>query len=87
MEMKNGEVEVRKVLHFGSLNNVMMSVFGKSYEFGSGSGGKDGSELEGLVSEGYELLGVFMLHGGFLQSYVIGIESQFTWLGAQCSSN
>uniref|UniRef100_A0A2N9IQQ4 Uncharacterized protein n=1 Tax=Fagus sylvatica TaxID=28930 RepID=A0A2N9IQQ4_FAGSY len=38
MEMKNGEVEVRKVLHFGSLNNVMMSVFGKSYEFGSGSG-------------------------------------------------
>ena len=59
MEMKNGEVEVRKVLHFGSLNNVMMSVFGKSYEFGSGSGGKDGSELEGLVSEGYELLGVF----------------------------
>ena len=44
MEMKNGEVEVRKVLHFGSLNNVMMSVFGKSYEFGSGSGGKDGSE-------------------------------------------
>ena len=39
------------------------------------------------LSEGYELLGVFMLHGGFLQSYVIGIESQFTWLGAQCSSN
>ena len=63
MEMKNGEVEVRKVLHFGSLNNVMMSVFGKSYEFGSGSGcgcgGKDGCELEGLVSEGYQLLGVF----------------------------
>uniref|UniRef100_A0A2N9GB92 Uncharacterized protein n=1 Tax=Fagus sylvatica TaxID=28930 RepID=A0A2N9GB92_FAGSY len=60
MEMKNGEVEVRKVLHFGSLNNVMMSVFGKSYEFGSGSGCgcglKDGCELEG---EGYELLGVF----------------------------
>jgi hypothetical protein len=29
----------------------------------------------------------FMLHGGFLQSYVIGIEAQFTWLGDQCSSN
>ncbi|KAK9278688.1 hypothetical protein L1049_028262 [Liquidambar formosana] len=55
---KNGEVEVRKLLHFGSLNNVMMSVFGKFYEFSEGSNG-DGCELEGLVSEGYELLGIF----------------------------
>lgn len=53
---RDGEVEVRKVLHFGSLNNVMMSVFGKSYVFGEGG---DGCELEELVSEGYELLGVF----------------------------
>ncbi|KAM7483115.1 hypothetical protein LguiB_007698 [Lonicera macranthoides] len=53
---KNGEVEVKKVLHFGSLNNVMMSVFGKCYDF---SNGGDGVELEGLVSEGYELLGIF----------------------------
>ncbi|KAL6350211.1 hypothetical protein AAG906_004154 [Vitis piasezkii] len=31
---KKGEVKVKKVLHFGSLNNVMMSVFGRSYDFG-----------------------------------------------------
>ncbi|RDX71958.1 Cytochrome P450 78A5, partial [Mucuna pruriens] len=53
---RDGEVEVRKVLHFGSLNNVMMSVFGRSYVFGEGG---DGRELEELVSEGYDLLGVF----------------------------
>ncbi|MCL7031228.1 hypothetical protein MKW94_025874 [Papaver nudicaule] len=50
-----GEVEIKKVLHFGSLNNVMMSVFGKSYDFENGSG----HELEELVSQGYELLGIF----------------------------
>ncbi|XP_058772551.1 cytochrome P450 78A5-like [Vicia villosa] len=50
-----GSVEVKKVLHFGSLNNVMMTVFGKCYEFFDG----DGVELEEMVSEGYELLGVF----------------------------
>ncbi|XP_010257993.1 PREDICTED: cytochrome P450 78A5 [Nelumbo nucifera] len=55
MVMK-GKVEVKKVLRFGSLNNVMMSVFGRSYDFSEGG---DGSELEGLVSEGYELLGIF----------------------------
>ncbi|XP_061355653.1 cytochrome P450 78A5-like [Gastrolobium bilobum] len=54
--VEKGRVEVKKVLHFGSLNNVMMTVFGKSYEFGDGG---DGVELEGLVKEGYELLGVF----------------------------
>ncbi|XP_031271139.1 cytochrome P450 78A5 [Pistacia vera] len=57
-----GIVEVRKVLHFGSLNNVMMSVFGKSYEVGdekSSSSSSGGDELESLVSEGYELLGIF----------------------------
>ncbi|KAK6153481.1 hypothetical protein DH2020_013120 [Rehmannia glutinosa] len=51
------EVEVKSVFHFGSLNNVMMSVFGKWYDF-SGENG-DGFELEGLVKEGYELLGIF----------------------------
>ncbi|KAI8019734.1 Cytochrome P450 78A5 [Camellia lanceoleosa] len=56
---KEGVVEVKRVLHFGSLNNVMMSVFGKSYEFGENGNGAAGSELEGLVSEGYELLGIF----------------------------
>ncbi|XP_022923611.1 cytochrome P450 78A5-like [Cucurbita moschata] len=54
---KNGEIEVRKVLHFGSLNNVMGSVFGKRYEF-FGDGGSN-CEVEGLVSEGYDLLGSF----------------------------
>ncbi|KAH7857668.1 hypothetical protein Vadar_015216 [Vaccinium darrowii] len=53
---RDGFVEVKRVLHFGSLNNVMMSVFGKCYDF---HGGNEGLELEGLVSEGYELLGVF----------------------------
>ncbi|KAM6569464.1 hypothetical protein CsatB_017449 [Cannabis sativa] len=64
----NGEIQVRKLLHYGSLNNVMMSVFGRSYEFvtelaqshRSDSGaGNEAAELEGLVSEGYELLGIF----------------------------
>lgn len=51
-----GEVQVREMLHLGSLNNVMMSVFGRSYVFGEGG---DGCELEELVREGYDLLGVF----------------------------
>lgn len=53
--VKHGEVEVKRVIHFGSLNNVMMSVFGKKYEFCS----SEGVVLEELVREGYELLGVF----------------------------
>ncbi|PIA63116.1 hypothetical protein AQUCO_00200857v1 [Aquilegia coerulea] len=53
----NGEVEVKRVLHFGSLNNVMMSVFGTFYDFKQLNG--DGFKLEELVSEGYELLGIF----------------------------
>ena len=58
---KNGVVEIKKVLHFGSLNNVMMIVFGRSYDFK----GLDGLELEHLVSKGYELLGVFNLGDHF----------------------
>ncbi|KAE9595673.1 hypothetical protein Lal_00030434 [Lupinus albus] len=54
MMSENECVEVKKVLHFGSLNNVMMTVFGKSYDFYG-----DGVELEEIVSKGYELLGVF----------------------------
>ncbi|KAL6192882.1 hypothetical protein ACLB2K_033968 [Fragaria x ananassa] len=53
----NVEVEVKKVLHFASLNNVMKTVFGKCYEFGEDGG--EGIELQGLVREGYELLGIF----------------------------
>ncbi|KAJ1388553.1 Cytochrome P450 [Sesbania bispinosa] len=56
VEKKQGEVKVKEVLHFGSLNSMMISVFGRSYEFGEGG---DGCELEELVREGYDLLGVF----------------------------
>ncbi|KAK6280994.1 hypothetical protein POUND7_014819 [Theobroma cacao] len=55
MEAK-GEVLVKKVLHFSSLNNVMATVFGKKYDFEMTG---EGLELEDLVSEGYELLGIF----------------------------
>ncbi|CAD5179915.1 unnamed protein product [Musa acuminata subsp. malaccensis] len=51
----NGVVAMKKVLHFGSLNNVMMSVFGKRFDFGK----HEGVELDELVTEGYELLGKF----------------------------
>ncbi|XP_022775761.1 cytochrome P450 78A5-like [Durio zibethinus] len=51
-----GKVLIRKVFHFGSLNNVMVTVFGRSYDFGKSG---EGFELEELVSEGYELLGIF----------------------------
>ncbi|KAK5783183.1 hypothetical protein PVK06_037691 [Gossypium arboreum] len=47
MEAK-GEVLTRRVLHFGSLNNVMATVFGKKYDFEKA---REGLELEGLVSE------------------------------------
>lgn len=50
---KNGEVRVKEVLHFGSLNNVMKSVFGKSYDFRC-----DGDGVEKLVKEGYAVLGM-----------------------------
>ncbi|KHN10098.1 Cytochrome P450 78A11 [Glycine soja] len=46
---KYNVVEVRKVLHFGLLSNVMKSIFGRRYVF----------ELKELVTEGYDLLGVF----------------------------
>ncbi|XP_016694267.1 cytochrome P450 78A5-like [Gossypium hirsutum] len=47
MEAK-GEVLTGRVLHFGSLNNVMATVFGKKYDFEKPG---EGFELEGLVSE------------------------------------
>lgn len=56
-EAGGGEVEVKKVVHFGSLNSVMTTVFGESYDFDEVNG--DGIFLERLVSEGYELLGIF----------------------------
>ncbi|KAL8150623.1 hypothetical protein V2J09_020431 [Rumex salicifolius] len=56
---QNGVVEVRKVLHLGALNNLMMTVFGKKYNFNGGLSGFQEMELLGLVREGYELLGMF----------------------------
>lgn len=53
----HGVVRIRRVLHFGSLNNVMKTVFGKCYDFHVDD--VLGMELEGLVREGYELLGIF----------------------------
>ncbi|KAK4252543.1 hypothetical protein QN277_014529 [Acacia crassicarpa] len=55
---ENGELKVRELLHFGSLNNVMMSTFGRAYEF-LDARDDGGHELEELVREGYDLLGVF----------------------------
>ncbi|KAI7727569.1 hypothetical protein M8C21_028977 [Ambrosia artemisiifolia] len=55
----NGFVEVKKLLHFASLNNVMMSVFSKSYDYFGENGDLEGFEVEKLVAEGYELLGIF----------------------------
>lgn len=52
---RDGEMEIKQVLHFASLNNVMMSVFGKRYDFWNG----EGEELGRMVREGYELLGIF----------------------------
>ncbi|KAL2935406.1 Cytochrome P450 78A5 [Bienertia sinuspersici] len=59
---KNGNVQVKNILHFASLNNVMMSVFGKCYDFygkNHNENDNEAEELEGLVKEGYELLGIF----------------------------
>ncbi|CAN8305298.1 unnamed protein product [Cochlearia groenlandica] len=49
------EVEVKKVVHLGSLNNLMTTVFGESYDFDD----VNGKYLDSMVSEGYELLGMF----------------------------
>ncbi|KAJ6800172.1 cytochrome P450 78A5 [Iris pallida] len=51
----DGEVELKRVLHFASLNNVMVAVFGRGFDFARG----EGEELEEMVREGYELLGSF----------------------------
>ncbi|KAL9231524.1 hypothetical protein vseg_006746 [Gypsophila vaccaria] len=56
---RTGHVEIKKILHFGSLNNVMQSVFGKSYDFSKNAQGREESLLDELVTEGYELLGMF----------------------------
>jgi hypothetical protein len=48
-------VAMRRVLHAASLEHVMATVFGKRYDAAS----QEGVELEAMVKEGYELLGMF----------------------------
>nr|AAB37231.1 cytochrome P-450 [Phalaenopsis sp. SM9108] len=55
MMERNGVVEVRRMLHYGSLNNIMLTVFGKKFDFAK----DEGLELELILKEGYELLGIF----------------------------
>ncbi|KAL6598220.1 hypothetical protein ACP70R_046385 [Stipagrostis hirtigluma subsp. patula] len=50
-----GEVAMRRVLHAASLDHVMATVFGAGYDAAS----PDGAELEEMVKEGYDLLGMF----------------------------
>jgi cytochrome P450 len=48
-------VSMRRVLHAASLEHIMATVFGTSYDAAS----QLGVELEAMVKEGYELLGMF----------------------------
>ncbi|PWZ52893.1 Cytochrome P450 78A5 [Zea mays] len=49
------EVVMRRVLHAASLDHVMATVFGARYDAAS----PEGAELEEMVKEGYDLLGMF----------------------------
>ncbi|EFJ19521.1 hypothetical protein SELMODRAFT_111024 [Selaginella moellendorffii] len=51
----HGLVRVRDFLQRASLNNIMQTVFGRSFEDGS----EDAARLSGMVREGFELLGAF----------------------------
>ncbi|WVZ57285.1 hypothetical protein U9M48_007690 [Paspalum notatum var. saurae] len=50
-----GEIAMRRVLHASSLDHVMATVFGARYDAASA----EGVELEEMVKEGYDLLGMF----------------------------
>ncbi|KAJ6908008.1 cytochrome P450 78A7 [Populus alba x Populus x berolinensis] len=53
----NGFVTLRKHLQFASLNNIMGSVFGKTYD--KSQDRQELEELRDMVREGFELLGAF----------------------------
>ncbi|KAL9243314.1 hypothetical protein vseg_017216 [Gypsophila vaccaria] len=59
IKSKTGDVEIKKILHLGSLNNVMTSVFGKKVNLNQNKQTLEEKLLEELVTEGYELLGMF----------------------------
>ncbi|KAG0554520.1 hypothetical protein KC19_12G097300 [Ceratodon purpureus] len=52
-----GWVQVRQHLQRASLKNIMSSVFGRRYDFASGS--EEADQLGAMVKEGFELLGAF----------------------------
>ncbi|KAH7435006.1 hypothetical protein KP509_06G044800 [Ceratopteris richardii] len=52
---ENGLVPVRTYLQRASLNNIMCSVFGRTYDFSSPS--EEATKLQDMVREGFELLG------------------------------
>jgi cytochrome P450 len=56
-QRRNGFVTLRKHLQFASLNNIMGSVFGKTYDMSQDR--QELEELRDMVSEGFELLGAF----------------------------
>lgn len=58
MSAAGGTVRVREIFQRGSLNNVMGSVFGRSYDF-LDNDSWDAREVRSMVKEGYELLGMF----------------------------
>uniref|UniRef100_A0A0E0NWK3 Ig-like domain-containing protein n=1 Tax=Oryza rufipogon TaxID=4529 RepID=A0A0E0NWK3_ORYRU len=53
--LAGGEIGMRRVLHAASLDHVMDTVFGTRYDVDS----QEGAELEAMVKEGYDLLGMF----------------------------
>ncbi|EAY90471.1 hypothetical protein OsI_12059 [Oryza sativa Indica Group] len=53
--LAGGEIGMRRVLHAASLDHVMDTVFGTRYDGDS----QEGAELEAMVKEGYDLLGMF----------------------------
>ncbi|MCO5602420.1 hypothetical protein L7F22_056551 [Adiantum nelumboides] len=51
----DGVVPVRMYLQRAAVNNIMETVFGRTYEFGAGF--EEGEKLQAMVREGFELLG------------------------------
>lgn len=52
-----GSVQIRGHLQRASLNNIMRSVFGRRYDFVTGS--EEATQLRAMVDEGFDLLGAF----------------------------
>ncbi|KAJ6678058.1 CYTOCHROME P450 78A7-RELATED [Salix viminalis] len=72
----NGHVSLRKHLQLASLNNIMGSVFGKTYDITQGS--PELEDLRDMVREGFELLGAFnwKLVKGIIEEHRLGKPSK-----------